>query len=188
MTLAAMVSLSSSSISASSRSRILRTSRRSAAEGGWADDQDPRARRRQRPACRAEAERKSRPPVDTLGTHGPGQILLADEGRPQGPGGRSWPRSRLKPPLRPTIVSAGNSGMTASTNNSSPGRPRVNATPVNVRFPPTELEALDRWIAKHSGPKPTRPEAIRQIVTEHLTEGGHLRSRRDLRPSKQTGP
>ena len=65
------------------------------------------------------------------------------------------------------------------------GRPRVDATPVNVRFPPLDLDALDRWIAKHSEPKPSRPEAVRRIVAEYLTESGYMRSRPDLRPSRK---
>ena len=43
------------------------------------------------------------------------------------------------------------------------GRPEVNATPVNVRVPPTFLESLDGYIAA-TDPTMSRPEAIRRIV------------------------
>ncbi len=52
-------------------------------------------------------------------------------------------------------------------------------------MPPDQVAALDAWIAKHPDPKPTRPEAIRQILAQYLTESGHMRARRDLRPSKR---
>ena len=48
------------------------------------------------------------------------------------------------------------------------GRPRVDAIPVNVRFPPDELAALDAHIANNPDPKPTRPEAIRRLVRKGL--------------------
>lgn len=44
-----------------------------------------------------------------------------------------------------------------------PGRPRVGSTCVGVRFPPAELETLDRFIEKQHE-SVTRPEAIRRIV------------------------
>jgi len=49
-----------------------------------------------------------------------------------------------------------------------PGRPRVDATPVNTRFPPDELRALDVWIAIQPSPKPSRPEAVRRLVEQAL--------------------
>lgn len=45
----------------------------------------------------------------------------------------------------------------------SRGRPRIGATPVQVRMPPTDLAALDHWIGKAVNPL-TRPEAIRLLV------------------------
>jgi hypothetical protein len=48
------------------------------------------------------------------------------------------------------------------------GRPRVDATPVNTRFPPAELRALDAWIAAQPTPKPSRPEAVRRLVKQAL--------------------
>jgi hypothetical protein len=43
------------------------------------------------------------------------------------------------------------------------GRPRIDAIPVNVRFPPAELAALDRWISAFGVPI-SRPEAVRRLV------------------------
>jgi len=44
----------------------------------------------------------------------------------------------------------------------------VDATPVNTRFPPAELRALDAWIAGRPAPKPSRPEAVRRLVEQAL--------------------
>jgi len=65
------------------------------------------------------------------------------------------------------------------------GRPRVDSTNIGVRLPPDQVAALDKWIKRHPEPKPSRPEAIRQILSERLTEAGCLPKRRDLRPSRQ---
>ncbi len=46
------------------------------------------------------------------------------------------------------------------------GRPKVGSVSVGVRFPPDELANLDRWVDAQQ--KPSRPEAIRQIVRERL--------------------
>jgi hypothetical protein len=43
------------------------------------------------------------------------------------------------------------------------GRPPVNAVPIMVRVPPTELKPIDAWIQKHD-PTMSRPEAIRRLV------------------------
>lgn len=48
------------------------------------------------------------------------------------------------------------------------GRPRTDATPVLVRLYPDQLAALDRWIAEQREPRPSRPEALRRIVSETL--------------------
>ena len=45
-----------------------------------------------------------------------------------------------------------------------------------VRCRPDQLAALDKWIARHPDPKPSRPEAIRRIIIEHLTESGFCRA------------
>jgi len=47
------------------------------------------------------------------------------------------------------------------------GRPRVDATPVNTRFPPDELADLDAWIARQEE-EISRPEAVRRLVKEGL--------------------
>ena len=47
------------------------------------------------------------------------------------------------------------------------GRPPVYATPVNTRFPPDELDALDAWIAKLDE-ELSRPEAVRRLVAGAL--------------------
>jgi hypothetical protein len=44
----------------------------------------------------------------------------------------------------------------------------VDATPVNTRLPPADLAALDAWIAAQPEPQPSRPEAIRQLLTLSL--------------------
>ena len=62
----------------------------------------------------------------------------------------------------------------SSARKSSRGRPRVDATPVNVRLPPTELQSLDRWIAAQPEPRPSRPEAIRRLVGEKLKSQGYF--------------
>lgn len=43
------------------------------------------------------------------------------------------------------------------------GRPPVNATPVTVRVPPDMLAKLDEFCDRNN-PRPSRPEAIRQII------------------------
>ena len=47
-------------------------------------------------------------------------------------------------------------------------RPRETGTLIGVRLQPPMLVALDRMIADQPDPKPTRPEAIRQALEEHL--------------------
>lgn len=48
-----------------------------------------------------------------------------------------------------------------------PGRPRVNAVPVQIRMPPDALATLDAWIAEQPQPL-SRPEAIRIILAGAL--------------------
>jgi len=49
------------------------------------------------------------------------------------------------------------------------GRPKTGVgTPIMVRLQPDQLAALDAWIACQEEPRPSRPEAIRQILTAHL--------------------
>ena len=44
------------------------------------------------------------------------------------------------------------------------GRPRVDSTLVGVRLPPDQLAILDAWVDVQPDPKPSRPEAIRQLL------------------------
>lgn len=43
------------------------------------------------------------------------------------------------------------------------GRPPVGATLVGVRLPPSDLDMLDKWIARQAG-NMTRPEALRAMM------------------------
>lgn len=53
------------------------------------------------------------------------------------------------------------------------GRPPTDATPIMVRVAPTLLAPLDAWIADQPDPKPSRPEAIREALAEHLKAKGY---------------
>ena len=44
------------------------------------------------------------------------------------------------------------------------GRPPTDATPVLVRLPAEQIDALDRWVAKQKGEQLSRPEAIRRLL------------------------
>lgn len=50
------------------------------------------------------------------------------------------------------------------------GRPRVNAVPINVRFPPDEVAALDDWIAEEAQGLPTRAQAVRHLVAKGIRQ------------------
>jgi hypothetical protein len=54
------------------------------------------------------------------------------------------------------------------------GRPRIDATPLQVRVPPALLKALDQWMADSRSSYGSRPEAIRAILAEHLGKRGYL--------------
>jgi hypothetical protein len=54
---------------------------------------------------------------------------------------------------------------------------------VQVRLHRDVMTALDKWIARHRDPKPTRPEAIRRMIVTHLTGERLLPSRPDFRKS-----
>jgi len=56
----------------------------------------------------------------------------------------------------------------AETEKNKGGRPRVDATPVTVRLPPGNLADLDIWIAAQPEPRPSRPEAIRRLLSQAL--------------------
>jgi hypothetical protein len=49
------------------------------------------------------------------------------------------------------------------------GRPRVDATVLTLRLMPTQVAPLDAWIASHPEPRPSRPEAIRRILSQSLS-------------------
>lgn len=55
----------------------------------------------------------------------------------------------------------------------SRGRPKVGATQLAVRVPPTLLDALDRFIAEER-PNISRPEALRLLASEQLMTLGIL--------------
>ncbi|TGD96200.1 hypothetical protein EU555_24920 [Methylobacterium nonmethylotrophicum] len=56
------------------------------------------------------------------------------------------------------------------------GRPATGkGEPVTVRLQPEQLAPLDAWIADQPDPKPSRPEAIREAVAEHLKAKGYLK-------------
>ena len=57
----------------------------------------------------------------------------------------------------------------SETVKSKGGRPRVDATPITVRVPPAQLEAVDAWRATQPD-KPTRPEAVRRLVEKALAD------------------
>ena len=48
------------------------------------------------------------------------------------------------------------------------GRPRVDATVLTLRLMPTQIAPLDAWIAAQPQPRPSRPEAIRRILSQAL--------------------
>lgn len=54
------------------------------------------------------------------------------------------------------------------------GRPPVNATPVTVRIPPDQLDALNAFAASEAD-MPTRPEAVRRILRDWLVGHGYLK-------------
>ena len=55
------------------------------------------------------------------------------------------------------------------------GRPPTGKDPVSSVRLSTELrEALDAWVIDQKLPKPSRSEAIRRIVTDHLRRKGYL--------------
>ena len=55
------------------------------------------------------------------------------------------------------------------------GRPATGiGTPVTVRLQPEPLAALDAWISDLGEPMPSRPEAVRRALAEHLRAKGYL--------------
>jgi hypothetical protein len=54
------------------------------------------------------------------------------------------------------------------------GRPPVDTAPVTVRLSADVLAAIDKYRGSIEG-EPTRPEAIRLILTDSLLRGGFLK-------------
>lgn len=52
----------------------------------------------------------------------------------------------------------------ASSDIKSAKRPGQSGTPIMLRLQPAQLAALDAWIEGQAEPRPSRPEAIRQIL------------------------
>ena len=46
--------------------------------------------------------------------------------------------------------------------------PTGKGKPILVRLQPKQLAKLDAWIKRQPKPKPTRPEAIRQLMEKQL--------------------
>ena len=53
--------------------------------------------------------------------------------------------------------------------------PTGKGTLVGVRIQPPMLAALDHWIGKQEGRKPTRPEAVRKALSDWLIGLGLLK-------------
>ena len=49
-------------------------------------------------------------------------------------------------------------------------KPTGQGVPVVVRLQPDQLAALDRWIEQRLEPRPSRPEAVRSILREALSQ------------------
>lgn len=60
-------------------------------------------------------------------------------------------------------------GAISDIEKSKRGRPRTDSTPVMVRLLPEQLTALDAWIEGQEEPRPSRPEAIRQLIDKALS-------------------
>lgn len=53
-----------------------------------------------------------------------------------------------------------------------PGRTRPETAP--IRIPVDLLGAVDAWAADQTDPPPSRPEAVRRALAEHLRAKGYL--------------
>jgi hypothetical protein len=56
----------------------------------------------------------------------------------------------------------------SETRKNKGGRPPVHAEPITVRVPPALLCSLNSYIDRQAEPKPSRPEAIRQLLADAL--------------------
>lgn len=76
--------------------------------------------------------------------------------------------------------------MSIADSNKKRGRPVTGiGKAIGLRLYPDLDAAIDKWIKRHPEPKPSRPEAIRLILSEYLSAAGCMPTRRDLRPSKR---
>lgn len=55
------------------------------------------------------------------------------------------------------------------------GEAMSEAVATTHELPSALSDALDAWIADQPDPKPTRPEAMRHALTEHLKAKGYLK-------------
>lgn len=66
--------------------------------------------------------------------------------------------------------------MSIPDNQKTRGRPATGVTPMQgVRMPTELLAAVEEWRDDQVEPKPSRAEAIRQILSEHLKAKGYLK-------------
>ena len=54
------------------------------------------------------------------------------------------------------------------------GRPKVDSEDVHVRMERPMLSALDAFTADQGEPVPSRPEAVRRALADHLRAKGYL--------------
>lgn len=93
--------------------------------------------------------------------------------------GRAWSGSVWKShlPAEPNLCY--HDVMTSSIRDNTKRRGRPVTTGkgqlIGVRLLPPVLDPLDAWIEAHPDPKPSRPEAIREALAEHLKAKGYLK-------------
>ena len=63
-------------------------------------------------------------------------------------------------------------------------RPKETGTLIGVRLQAPPLAALDAYVAAQPEPRPTRPEAIRFLLSDSLTGLGYLPHRDDPEMAK----
>lgn len=60
--------------------------------------------------------------------------------------------------------------MAIATRDNTKKRPAQTGVLIGVRLQPDQLAKLDAWIAQHPEPEPTRPEAVRRILSAWLEQ------------------
>jgi hypothetical protein len=73
----------------------------------------------------------------------------------------------------------------SSTGKRGRGRPRTDAVAQHFTMPPELSSRIDTWINGHSDSRPTRPEAIRQLIALGLDAGATPASSLDQRIARQ---